>query len=136
MMRRSPMKRATKPMKQGAGLSRGTPMKAKRKARPKIDGIDYLALCRGQPCYLRLAPMCANPETVVPCHSNQARDGKGMGIKATDDKTVPGCHLCHSLLDQGAKHTREEKFAAWDAAFERWKEDRARILAQSLRDAV
>jgi Protein of unknown function (DUF1364) len=132
MMRRSPMKRATKPMKQGAGLSRGAPMKAKRKARPKIDGIDYLALCRGQDCYLRLAPMCASPDTVVPAHSNQGAHGKGMGIKASDIYTIPACHSCHALLDQGGKHSKEEKFAAWDAAFARWKEDRARILEQSL----
>ena len=133
MMRRSPMKRATKPMKQKAGLSRGTPMKAKRKARPKIDGIDYLALCRGQPCYLMLPRVTFHDmDTVVPAHSNQSRHGKGMGLKANDNFTVPACYACHYQIDQGKDMTREEKFAAWDAAFERWKEDRARILAQSL----
>ena len=126
MMRRTPMKRGT------SQLKRSGPIKVKRKARPKINGIDYLALCRGQDCYLRLAPICASPETVVPCHSNRSRDGKGMGIKASDDKTVPGCMACHSLLDQGAKHTKEEKFTAWDKAFSRWKEDRARILEKYL----
>lgn len=130
-MKKSPLQRGT-PMRQGGQLKRTGPIKAKRKSRPKIDGIDYLALCRGQECYLRLAPMCASPETVVPCHSNQNRDGKGMGIKAADDKTVPGCHACHHLLDQGAKHTREEKHAAWDKAFARWKEDRSRMLAGRL----
>ena len=132
MLRRTPMKRGTKPMSRGKPMARTGPIKAKRKARPKINGIDYLALCRGQDCYLRLAPICASPETVVPCHSNRSRDGKGMGIKASDDKTVPGCMACHSLLDQGAKHTKEQKFAAWDRAFARWKEDRARILDESL----
>jgi len=120
------MKPSTKPM------ARGTPMKARRKVRPKIDGIDYLGLCRGQGCYLRLAPICSGVDTVVPCHSNQARDGKGMGIKASDDKSVPGCWSCHALLDQGSQHTRQEKNEAWDAAFERWKVERAQILAQYL----
>jgi hypothetical protein len=126
MLRRSPMKPSAKPM------ARGKPMKAKRKARPKIEGIDYLALCRGQDCYLRLAPVCSGQDTVVPAHSNQSKHGKGMGIKASDIYTVPACHFCHYLLDQGNKHTKAEKFAAWDAAFLRWKEDRERILAQSL----
>lgn len=131
-MKRSPMKPSAKPMKQGKGLSRGTAIKVRRKVRPKIDGIDYLVLCRGQGCYLRLAPVCAGIDTVVACHSNQARDGKGMGIKAKDDKSVPGCFTCHALLDQGSKHTKQQKNEAWDAAYFRWKEDRLQILAQYL----
>ena len=128
-MKRSPMNPSIKPMKRGIStLKRTGPIKAKRKARPKIDGIDYLGLCRGQGCYLRLAPVCAGHDTVVPCHSNQSRDGKGMGLKASDEKTVPGCFTCHALLDQGAKHTRAEKFAAWDAAYSRWSDDRKRLL--------
>lgn len=109
------MKRGTKPM------SRGKPMRSKPKLRPKIDGIDYLALCRGQDCYLRLPGVAIHDrETVVPCHSNQARHGKGMGIKASDKFTVPGCWLCHRELDQGLSMTREQKFGAWDAAYARW----------------
>ncbi len=126
-MKRSPMKPSTKPM------SRGKPMKVKRKARPKIDGVDYLALCRGQPCYLMLPGVTVHEmDTVVPAHSNQSRHGKGMGLKASDNFTVPACYACHYQIDQGKNMTREEKFAAWDAAFARWKEDRARILAESL----
>ena len=127
MLRRTPMKRGT------SQLKRTGPIKAKRKARPKIDGIDYLALCRGQPCYLMLPRVTFHDiETVVPAHSNQSRHGKGMGIKANDNFSVPACYACHYQIDQGKDMTREEKFAAWDAAFARWKEDRARILAQSL----
>lgn len=117
MMRRTPMKRSG-------------PIKAKRKARPKVEGIDYLGLCRGQPCYLMLPSVLFHPDdTVVPAHSNQQKHGKGMGLKARDDYTVPACYACHAELDQGKAMTKEEKFAAWDAAFARWKEDRARILA-------
>lgn len=127
MLRRTPMKRGT------SQLKRSGPIKAKRKARPKIDGIDYLALCRGQHCYLMLPRVRFHDiETVVPAHSNQGRHGKGYGIKASDLYTVPACYACHYEIDQGKDMTREEKFAAWDKAFARWKEDRARILAESL----
>jgi len=122
-MKRSPMKPSTKLM------ARGTPMKAKRKVRPKIDGIDYLGLCRGQSCFL-LLPMVRfhDHSTVVPCHSNQSKHGKGMGIKASDIFTVPGCHACHMELDQGMAMNREEKRAAWDAAYSRWERDREQLL--------
>jgi hypothetical protein len=66
-------------------------------------------------------------ETVVPCHSNQARHGKGMGIKAKHEFTVPGCANCHALIDQGPG-LREHKFAAWDVAFEAWVPVRARKM--------
>jgi hypothetical protein len=128
MMMRTPMKPSSKPM------ARGTPMKkATRKARPKIDGIDYLALCRGQECYLRL-PMVAmhDPSTVVPAHSNQSKHGKGMGIKANDIYTVPACHTCHAELDQGKSMNKAEKFSAWDKAFDRWSAYREGLLRGSM----
>ena len=125
-MKRSPMKRGT------STLKRTGPIKAKRKKRPKIDGIDYLGLCRGQDCYLMLPHVHVHdPETVVPAHSNQARHGKGIGIKAGDIYTVPACHACHAEIDQGKTMTREQKFAAWDAAYARWSEDRKRLLPAS-----
>jgi Protein of unknown function (DUF1364) len=118
-MKRSAMKPSTKTM------SRGTPMKVRRKARPKIDGVDYLSMCRGQECFL-LLPMVRfhNLETVVPCHSNQSKHGKGMGLKASDKFTVPGCFSCHAELDQGGQMTREQKNSAWDAAYARWSQYR------------
>lgn len=102
-------------------------MKTRRKVRPKIDGIDYLGLCRGQPCYLRIGP-CADPETVVPCHSNQGVHGKAMGLKAKDIFTVPGCQKCHFAIDQGNKMTKAEKFAAWDRSYEKWSAYRETLL--------
>lgn len=115
------MKPSTKPMSRGTSMARGKPMKVRRKVRPKIDGIDYLAMCRGQECFLLLSMVrFHHRETVVPCHSNQSKHGKGMGLKASDIYTVPGCHGCHAELDQGMAMNREEKRAAFDAAYLRW----------------
>lgn len=67
-------------------------------------------LCYGQRCYLRMPGVCRDlADTVVPCHSNQLRHGKGRGLKADDAMTVPGCFWCHQQLDQGARYTYEQK---------------------------
>ena len=125
------MKASTKPM------SRGTAIKVRRKVRPKIDGIDYLGLCRGQPCYLLLPSVRTHDgETVVPAHSNQSQHGKGMGLKASDIFTIPACYACHAELDQGKLMNRAEKVEAWDAAYARWKSDRSEILSESVASAV
>ncbi|ARP53655.1 hypothetical protein ALFP_1768 [Alcaligenes faecalis] len=58
-------------------------------------------------------------DSVVPCHSNQAKHGKGMGIKANDKFTVPGCMACHRFIDQSGA-PKAEKFALWDSAYARW----------------
>jgi len=100
------------------------PVKRRKVSRPKkATGQDakYLAACRGEACYLRVPDICLrSPETVVPCHSNQSRHGKGMGIKAGDRYTVPGCMACHAYIDQG-KAVRDEKFRIWDVAFGIWE---------------
>ena len=122
-MKRTAMKPSTKPM------SRGAPMKTRRKSRQKINGIDYLALCRGQECYLRLSTVAMHdPATVVPAHSNQSKHGKGMGRKADDIYTVPACHGCHAEIDQGKSMTKAERFEAWDKAFDRWSKYREGLL--------
>lgn len=122
-MKRSELKRKT-PMARGTStLARQSkPMRSRSKTnsdpRPKTGEAE---LCRGQPCYLRIPGVCVGgTETTVPCHSNQARHGKGRGIKAYDTYTVPGCWRCHAAIDQGAQLTREEKFALWDDAYARW----------------
>jgi len=115
---KAPMARGTKPY--GTKPNRKSGKRAERNAGP-----DYLGMCRGQRCYLLLPGIhCAPIDTVVPCHSNQAKHGKGMGIKALDIYTVPGCCNCHRELDQGMRFTREEKFAFWDAAYKHWSNDR------------
>ena len=57
--------------------------------------------------------------TVVAAHSNQARDGKGMGIKAHDYRIAALCHACHAELDQGIKFSRQERLELWEDAHRR-----------------
>lgn len=105
----------------GAALRR-TPMKRSRRRSRPATGIDgkYLAACQGEPCYLRVPGVCCGDwRTVVPCHSNELAHGKGKGITAEHQYTVPGCVTCHSWLDQGAA-SKADKFAAFRAAHEEW----------------
>lgn len=106
-----------------------TPFKSK--PRKKSAGHDKatLNLCRGQICYLRVPDVCRSYDgdpTVVPCHGNGSEFGKGMGIKAADEFTVPGCFYCHAWLDQGSAD-REIKDATFKAALEAWTIDRQKI---------
>nr|WP_321940088.1 nuclease domain-containing protein [Paraburkholderia sp. J8-2] len=94
--------------------------------KPDATNARYLAACRGEQCYLRVSGICQargwGSETVVPCHSNQPRHGKGMGIKAADVFTVPGCWACHAWLDQNhTKTPRAAKHATWDRAYSAWE---------------
>ncbi|WP_321814681.1 MULTISPECIES: nuclease domain-containing protein [unclassified Paraburkholderia] len=110
-------------------IARSAPMKRRTRKPTIAEGSRYLDACRGEQCYLRVAGVCSHcSESVVPCHSNQARHGKGMGIKAAHEFTVPGCQACHAWIDQGAA-PREAKFGVWDSAFERWAPVRAAKLA-------
>lgn len=136
MIRNSTLTRKT-PLKSHKPMARGTTRmrqhkrvadKPKRAAREQQD--KHLAdLCHGQPCYLLIpGHYCCGPDTVVPCHSNQIKHGKGKGIKAHHRFTVPGCAACHHELDQGGRFTKEEKFAMWDDAYSRWEPVRARLI--------
>lgn len=123
-------------LKPGKPMQRKTPMRrAAMKATSKRKHIEgyhdkpLLEACRGESCYLQIPGVCiGGTDTTVPSHSNQARHGKGMGIKARDEYTVPACHACHSEIDQGNRFTREQKFALWDAAYARWEPVRAEKL--------
>ncbi len=67
---------------------------------------------RDLPCQL-----CgAEDGTVVAAHSNQLRDGKGRGLKASDYRIAALCARCHAEIDQGSKMSREERLEAWEAA--------------------
>lgn len=102
-------------------IARSGPIK--KRVRRKHAGQDkaMLAVCRAQPCYLRVPGVChAEIDTVVPCHANWSEYGKSMGRKADDKFTVPGCWHCHSWLDQGSA-AADAKRATWESAFERWK---------------
>lgn len=54
--------------------------------------------------------------TVVAAHSNQLRDGKGRSLKAHDYRVAALCHHCHAEIDQGARLSRAEREARWEAA--------------------
>ena len=63
--------------------------------------------------------MCGQPNqggNIVAAHSNQTRDGKGMGIKAHDCCIAYLCHSCHSLIDQGGTFSKSYRFSEWDGA--------------------
>jgi hypothetical protein len=117
-MKRTAMKPGSKAMERAA-----KPIRARSRTnadpRPKTGEA---ALCKGQPCYLRLPGLfCSSKASVVPCHSNQEKHGKGMG---------------HRELDQGNRFTRAEKFALWDDAYKRWQPVRAQLqLEQAARRA-
>ena len=112
-------------------MKRGTkPLKAKKRWKPrykpqsKRDGREYALACYDEPCYLRIDRICTHNK-VVPCHSNQIRHSKGMGIKAKDVFTVPGCECCHYEIDQGKTLTKDQRRDIWDSAYERWAPRRA-----------
>lgn len=126
MLKRStPLTRKT-PLKATKGLTR-TPFKRRApKKRPSYHEPKYLAACKGESCFLLIPGVCrGEQETVVPCHANWSAYGKGMGIKAKDTYTVPGCFRCHQCLDQGFSLADAEKRATWEWAYNRWLPVRA-----------
>lgn len=105
-------------------------MKSRVKKPTVAEGAKYLEACRGEDCYLRVPSQCRripNDETVVPCHENSLSAGKGMGLKSSHERTVPGCFWCHAWLDQG-KDTREEKQIVFRLAYAEWEPVRARKM--------
>jgi hypothetical protein len=74
-----------------------------------------LKLAKDAPCVL-----CgSNDGTVVACHSNQLRDGKGTGIKAKDYRIGFMCATHHNMIDNGKELSREERIALWEDAHRR-----------------
>ncbi len=73
---------------------------------------------RALPCVI-----CGYPHSQA-AHSNSGKHGKGKGIKASDEFTVPLCAICHGLFDQFNLGTRQES----EAMFERWLEKTERML--------
>lgn len=124
MNRTSTLQRKT-PLK-GSGFLR-TRTAIKRKPRKKIQGYHdkpVLDACRGESCYLNVRGVCrGEPQwpTVVPCHGNWSDLGKGAGIKAKDEYTVPGCFDCHQWLDVLTTATRDEKRSVFFDALARWE---------------
>lgn len=58
----------------------------------------------------------AEDGTVVAAHSNQLRDGKGRGIKASDHKIAALCFRCHYNYDQGTSMSKLERTEFFDEA--------------------
>jgi len=61
---------------------------------------------------------CGNPknDTIVAAHSNQLRDGKGKGIRASDYRIAYLCAQCHYDIDQGNKLSKDDRRSAWEEA--------------------
>lgn len=71
-----------------------------------------LELARKLPCTI-----CGIDDgTIVAAHSNQLRDGKGKGIKASDYRIASLCFKCHYELDQGTKYSKGERMYFWEEA--------------------
>ena len=58
----------------------------------------------------------AEDGTVVAAHSNQLRDGKGKGIKASDAAIAALCYSCHFKIDQGSELSKNERLELWEFA--------------------
>jgi hypothetical protein len=72
----------------------------------------------------------AEDGTVVAAHSNQLRDGKGKGIKASDAAIAALCYRCHMAIDQGHRMNKQEKEAMWEQAHRKtmlWLFERGKV---------
>lgn len=131
MIWNSTFKAPTRPMQR-------TAMKRSSRRKRKIAGHHdrkLLDACRGQDCYLNVPGVCLRiPQdpTVVDCHGNWADTGKGLGLKAADRYSVPGCAACHQWLDVLTVATREEKRAVFFDALARWEPVRTRKVERKL----
>jgi hypothetical protein len=54
--------------------------------------------------------------TVVAAHSNQLKDGKGRGLKASDYRIASLCYTCHSEIDQGKRLNKSERIQMFEDA--------------------
>lgn len=71
-----------------------------------------------QPCMFNVPGVCLKTtSSTVWCHSNEARHGKGRGIKAHDVFGAWGCRACHHWYDEGPA-SREAKSEAFRSAME------------------
>lgn len=96
------------------------------------DDKAYIKACHGEPCYLAIPGTCRGAlDTVVACHSNELRAGKGRGIKALNIYTVPGCFHCHTAIDSGKDLSRVERQAIWRSAYARWEPAREQKMLSS-----
>lgn len=70
-----------------------------RSCDPFMSAITKSA--RGQDCTLKIpGGCCGDSSTTVWAHSNEARHGKGLGIKAHDHFGAYACWKCHAIYDR------------------------------------
>ncbi|MFC4729485.1 hypothetical protein [Coralloluteibacterium thermophilus] len=79
---------------------------------------SLLDLAYKVPCAFNLPGICEGGMG-EPAHSNQSRHGKGGALKAHDCFFASACRSCHREIDQGRTMSRDEKFEAWNRAYER-----------------
>ena len=54
--------------------------------------------------------------TVVAAHSNQLRDGKGRGLKASDFRIASLCFRCHAEADTSSTLSKNARIEMWEQA--------------------
>lgn len=72
---------------------------------------------RGEECTMNSILCNFDPETVVLCHSNSHKHGKGLSIKADDRESFYGCSRCNYWFDDVAA-SKEVKEAMYEKAKE------------------
>lgn len=86
---------------------------------PKADHYRdpvLLEMARNRPCLLLVPGICNHRlDTTVAAHQNE---GKGMALKAPDNRSVWGCMACHGWLDQSGA-PREQKREAFAEGLQR-----------------
>jgi len=71
-----------------------------------------LELARLLPCQI-----CGIEDgTVVAAHSNQLRDGKGRGLKASDFRIASLCFRCHAEADTSSTLSKVARIEMWEQA--------------------
>jgi hypothetical protein len=56
---------------------------------------------KDEDCQIKLRGVCSrDSRQTVWAHSNRGADGKGMGLKARDEKGAYACYSCHSIYDR------------------------------------
>lgn len=85
------------------------------------------------PCHIRLDVCRDERDTVVWCHSNLQRHGKGVGLTAHDCFGCFGCYRCHHEIDHGQAMPREMKEQAMQLGMDRsllwlWKHGLLKVV--------
>lgn len=101
---------------------------------PREQCPHLLEMARSAPCLFWFIAGCRGSDgsTTVKAHDNRLTANKGKGLKAHDWASVDACEPCHTAYDQGNKHTREQKDAAFDEAFARQMQLYRAIVASPL----